>query len=218
MVRDATKEGVAFTDHKLIKGQGLERRYAAGLANVSYRIEAAFGYPVRIEYQTRHSHESGTTLFLLQARATEKLQELDTVATSELVEGPLLAGSYDVNISCDITLPAVVIYEERWYRHIAPGQARALDERFADGYVLICDYLQFYDDDYHSVTPHKRAVVAGSNAGRNHNLEIAQKLGIPYMSTDGLGIDLMRNNVGLKTGHRVRFVSDGIRGLLYLAE
>ncbi len=218
MRRDRGKDGAVFTQSiKVIEGEGIDGLEASALCNASYRVEELFGCPVRIEYQVGTNGSGHRTLYLLQARILSEATQTSDITLPELERGRLLVGSHDVNCAADLTLPAVVIYDG--YGGTLPREEVAkLDDQYRDGYILICRYLQFYHDDYHTVTPHKKAAVTGSIMGELHDRDLARKSGLLVMQTEDFGVDLQRGRVELETGTLVRLVSDGARGMLYLAD
>ena len=124
-----------------------------------------------------------------------------------------------------MTLPAVNIVTDDPDTHGLPYvEIRELDAQYSDGYVLICHMLKFGPGvfipytNYDEVTPHKKAVVAVSDLGQHHDLDIAREKNLLYLGTDLVDMRLEHSqgiNFMVKTGDRVRVVSDGIVGFLY---
>lgn len=136
----------------------------------------------------------------------------------ELEAGELIVGSNDVNSQGDYTLPAVVICDKSpngEAKNLPRETVRKLDKKFSTGYILICNYLEFWGDDYDDATPNKKAVVTCSFLGLNHLLDIAREKGLLYIGADKLGLEIDCGAVQIKTGEMLRIVSDGARGLLY---
>lgn len=213
--RQLRDDGTPYTiGHKVIEGEGKDEIEANGFCDVSYDIEEKFGHPVRIEYQTGWN-DNGKCLYLLQARPIAGINDNRQISMPELEAGELLVGTTDINGQGDYTLPAVVIYDKEGKENLSHRAVEGLDKKFSNGYILICKFLQFWDNEYDTVTPNKKAVVAGCDLGRHHDLDIAREKGLLYLGTDNFGWELTIGNIPIKTGDKLRVVSDGVRGLLY---
>lgn len=76
---------------------------------------------------------------------------------------------------------------------------RKLDRKFSTGYILICNYLEFWGDDYDDATPNKKAVVTCSFLGLDHLLDIARERGLLYIEANKLGLEIDCGAVQIKT-------------------
>jgi len=215
MRRYLNDEGSLFSlGHKLIEGEGMGNIEAEHLSRISYTIEENFRFPVRIEYH-QDLVPTGRRLYLLQARSVTGIENIQDITLPELKEGELLVGSLDINGQGDYTLPAVVICKKGEPWNLPYEEVRRLDKKFPEGYILICDHLESDDLQWDSVTPHKKAVVAGDDLGRRHDLDIARKKNLLYLGAKGFSHDIIHNHVQIETGDILRLISDGTKGLLY---
>jgi hypothetical protein len=204
--------------YKLIEGEGLPKFISEDLGRISCIIETNYGYPVRIEYQYGRK-KNNVTLYLLQSRAIAGINDLKNIFLPEFEPGELLIGTHDINGQGDYTLPAVNICDytrEDKIRNLSYEEVSKLDQQFPNGYILICEFLQFWDDtSYDYVTPNKKAVVAGGRLGRHHDLDIAREKGLLYLGAKEFGEILRLKDIEVNTGEMLRVVCDGVRGLLY---
>jgi hypothetical protein len=200
------------------------------IAELSLSVEQKFGYPVRMEYLVHGMHSIDGTLYIVQARPVAGLDKLATEVQLPEIEEGLVFGTTIVNGSGDFTLPAVNIAErenplyDEDHHGLSYDIVKQLDAQYSEGYVLVCELLQFGPGfsvpytNYDEITPHKKAVVAVSDLGQHHDLDIARENDLLYLGT-GLVDMRVKHNRGIphmvKTGDMVRVVSDGIAGFLY---
>ncbi len=95
------------------------------------------------------------------------------------------------------------------------------DKNHPEGYVLVTPYLQFYCTHLDNWTPNKRAVVAYTDLGEHHDMEVSRKKGILYLNAkDSLSQPFYRgrehkHRYPIETGERLRVVSDGEKGFIF---
>ncbi len=218
------KQDYATFGYKIIENVGLEDELAKDLLEFAYKIETEFKHPVRLEFQV---NEESKRFYLLQARSVAGIKNFEKISLSQIINGELIIGAknkknqpkYNLNVNGtgDFTLPIVIGVErsEERLKNLSFESLRRLDKEYSTGYILLCLYLQFDNEKYDSVTPNKKAVIAASNLGRHHDLDIAREKGILYLGLENLYLDLSLQKVNLKTGDTVRLISDGIEALLY---
>jgi len=191
-------------------------------------IEQAFGYPIISEfaYNFEVSKDQIDEAFILQARKLTRLADSEKFKIPALQEEGLVGKSKHLSGVGDVTGETFVLERREgiilWEDVL---KLKDFDETHKNGYVLVTPYLQFYNDDnIDSSSPNKKAVVAYSDLGRHHDFELARTSGILYL---GFGLQT-RINVNtlincteydekplIKTGDKIRVVSDGISGFVY---
>ncbi len=99
---------------------------------------------------------------------------------------------------------------------------KSYDQRHPEGYVLVTPFIQFWNSSIDEITKNKRAVVAYTPIGRHHDMEISRKRGILYVNSwdSHFGHKFYDAEQGyaeypIKTGDKVRVVSDGIKGSVF---
>ena len=190
------------------------------IAELSLFVEKHFKSPVRMEYLFKNER-----LYVVQVRPVAGKDNLVSKISLPEIKDGLVFGTSIVNGSGDITLPAVNIVTENETRHGLPlDEVKKLDLKYPGGYVLICYMLKFGpgfavpETNNDKATPNKKAVVAVSNLGQHHDLDISREKNILYLGTNLVDMR-MKNHKGIqyvvKTGDKVRVVSDGMIGFLY---
>lgn len=212
------KKSAVVKSYILFEEGGIESDDAVEYSALADTIEKEFGHPVRIEFIRSNLGRSDTVcLYLLQARAIIGLDRTATIDDINLEGLEFIGGSGKVNGIGDFTLPVVNVADIKNCENISNEDIISLDQRYSNGYVLVCSYLEFWGSNIECITPNKKAVITcfPTMGGEKHNWDIARQKGLLYMSLDNLGSRLYRNTAELRTGDMVRFRSDGIKGMLY---
>ncbi len=200
---------------------------ASNLAGISYFLENNLGAPQRVEFMLTSRGSGKQGLSLLQSRHI--VGDLDGKLEDDN-EDPnsykFIISSYEVNGVGRVILPVVCIGKqgsEPPLENISYEAVRKLDSQYPDGYILVCNYLEFEGKKYDSVTPNKKAlVVTGPSMGlEDHSFDIARQKGLLALRVDGLhsllyDLDYPEDNV-LNTGDLAMLKGDGIEGKLYKA-
>ena len=193
------------------------------LADLSIELEREFGYPIILEFATfePNTSEEKFRINMLQARKLTKLSQAERFEMPELQEEGLIATTYDLNGVGDFTGESYVISREYGTGGVeAPGMVK-FDKSHKEGYVLVAPYLQFYATYLDELTPNKKAVVAYTDLGHHHDMEVSRKKGILYVNarnslTMGFyAADHFEERAPIETGDIVRVVSDGERGFVF---
>lgn len=197
---------------------------AQHLAELALKIEQEFQHPIIMEFAYRANHSSeGPSIYisLLQARKLTNLAEAIKFQMPELQEKGLLANTYEVNSSGDVTGKAFVAHGTTFGIE-AEGIVEFDESHKQEGYILVTPFIQFYNSEIDSATPHKKAVIVYTDLGEHHDFEIARKKGLLYLNCyESLkhlfpygGAAILRE-VPIKTGETVRVMSDGEKGFVF---
>jgi len=190
------------------------------LAKLAVNLENELGYPIILEFAT-YCSENKFIINLLQARKLTKLSTKISFEMPELQEKGLIASTYDLNGAGDFSGESYVITKYDGINGVEAPDIEKFDAEHSGGYVLVTPYLQFYETHLDRFTPNKMAVVAYTDLGKHHNMEISRKKNILYLNVQhSLGLQFYETaNYGtrppIETGERVRVVSNGERGIVF---
>lgn len=195
------------------------------LSNLALFIEDRLAYPVIMEFADDLGGDASTfTIYPLQARRLTKLSDAKLSELPELQQDHLVCASEDVNTVGDVTGPALVITKYGdGHSSAFMGEYEAFDRAHPEGYVLVTPFIEFYSTSMDEATPGKKAVIAYTDLGRHHDLELARKRGILYLNAEGplhylLSQErrrLLHAREPIETGETIRIVSDGVRGFVF---
>lgn len=219
------KKGREFIDCNPIVLSGDERQEierAEDLGRIALFLEERIGYPIIMEFAIS-GHISEQVRSLLQARKLTKLKEAQEFRVPELDEKDLIVSVPDVNGTGDFTGSVVLAKYSGDKEGITNlSQIEMLDNSHPEGYILVTPYIEFWRDNIDEITSNKKAVIAYTDLGRHHDREISRKRGLLYVNTRNSNLDQLffqaenkSSEWPIKTGDKLRVVSDGIRGLVF---
>lgn len=242
-----TEKDYVYTEHQPMifsKDGGLMRRFEASrIADIALKVEHAFGYPIILEFAyfiedpkdvykekggwTSMSHNPDgkdiQVVSLFQGRRLTNIDEATRFQIPQLQEEGLVAMTYDVNGVGDVSGKALVVRAGEKSALMTRGLRKFDADMKGEGYILVTHHVEFFGQEIDSITPNKRGIIAYSNLGEHHDMEIARKRGIIYLNcNDALSISFRKAGKRkiwkpepIKTGDIIRLVSDGIKGFVY---
>ena len=223
-LREYTEDGTVFPDTS--SPIVVSRNYSTllnneveNLASIALFAERELKYPIIMEFVTYN--DSGDWQYnLLQARKLTRLSESEKFQMPELQDKGLIASTHDLNGTGDFTGEAFSITHYYGVDGVDADGLEEFDKSHPEGYVLVTPYLQFYCTHLDNWTPNKRAVVAYTDLGEYHDMEVSRKKGILYLNAkDSLSQPFYRgreheHRYPIETGERLRVVSDGEKGFI----
>lgn len=201
------------------------------LGLVALAVEDEIKHPVIMEFSCYNPASSADKFRInpLQARKLTKISEGLKFSMPQLQDRGLIASTYDLNGTGDFTGEGFVVIHRGTDCVDAEG-LEEFDRSHPQGYVLVTPYLQFYDSRLDYCTPNKKGVVAYTDLGEHHDMEISRKKRILYLNTkDSLGPQFFRGIIKymrklpiesderfpIETGEIIRIVSDGEMGFVF---
>jgi len=223
--REYIEDGIVFPDTS--NPVVVSRNYSTllnneveNLASIALFAERELKYPIIMEFVTYN--DSGDWQYnLLQARKLTRLSESEKFQMPELQDKGLIASTYDLNGTGDFTGDAFLIIHDYDVNGVDIDGLEEFDKNHPEGYVLVTPYLQFYCTHLDNWTPNKRAVVAYTDLGEHHDMEVSRKKGILYFNAkNSLSHPFYRggeheHRYPIETGERLRVVSDGEKGFIF---
>ena len=223
--REYIEDGIVFPDTS--NPVVVSRNYSTllnneveNLASIALFAERELKYPIIIEFVTYN--DSGDWQYnLLQARKLTRLSESEKFQMPELQDKGLIASTYDLNGTGDFTGDAFLIIHDYDVNGVDIDGFEEFDKNHPEVYVLVTPYLQFYCTHLDNWTPNKRAVVAYTDLGEHHDMEVSRKKGILYFNAkNSLSHPFYRggeheHRYPIETGERLRVVSDGEKGFIF---
>ena len=193
------------------------------LGRIALAVEEEIKHPVIMEfsYYEPDNFDDKFRINPLQARKLTKISDNIRFSMPQLQDKGLIASTYDVNGTGDFTGEAFVITKFYDSGGVDTEGLREFDKNHPKGYVFVTPYLQFWNIFLDDLTPNKKGVVAYSELGKHHDMEIARKKGTLYLNfEDSLGMQFFRGReygqrFPIETGEIARVVSDGEEGFLF---
>lgn len=225
------------------EGERDSRFEAARIADIALTVERTFGYPIILEFayhiedpkdkywtdgtriKTSYNPEGKDiqVISLLQGRRLTNIDEATRFQIPELQEDGLVAMTYEVNGVGDVSGKAFVVRAGEDSRLMTRGLKKFDADMRGEGYILVTHHVEFWGYEIDSMTPNKRGILAYTGLGKHHDMEIARKRGLIYLNCDdALSASFRRagerKHLGkepIKTGDKIRLVSDGVKGFVY---
>jgi len=195
------------------------------LADLAVKVENEFGYPIILEFiSSPYKDDLDVKIWALQARKLTKVVYDEKFQMPELDERGLIATTFNPNSVGDFTGEAFFVGHLESIGLECDG-IREFDATHPQGYVLVTPYIEFFNCNIDYDTTNKRAVIAYTDLGKHHDLEIARKKGLLYLNCQACLNHAVYNakepifeedkKAPVETGEMVRVVSDGERGFVY---
>jgi hypothetical protein len=194
------------------------------LAELAVEIENEFKYPIILEFAALepNSRADKFKINMLQARRLTKLSQSERFEMPELQTKGLIATTYDLNGVGDFIGESYVIAKYNNDGGYDSSGLNIFDKTHKEGYVLVAPYLQFFKSSLDKWTQNKKAVIAYTDLGDLHDMEISRKKNILYLNVkSSLGMVFYLSSINydekppVKTGDRLRIVSDGEKGFVF---
>jgi len=190
------------------------------LVEIALGVERNMKHPVIIEFCSYQGVNLVWQHNLLQARKLTRLSSAEKYQMPELHEKGLIAVTHDINGTGDFTGEAFVVFKHKEGKIEARGLSD-FDRKHSQGYVLVSPYLQFYNSILDEITPNKTSVIAYTDLGHHHDMEISRAKGILYLNTNAqLGqrfyvAGLGEGRAPIETGETLRVMSNGEKGFVF---